>query len=223
MKINHIHLESCSSTQEKMKDLNVSNLNTLVTCDNQTKGYGRNNNIWDFIGNSLACSFTLDPHIPILLTTIEIAVIIKMFFQKKITTKETIKLKWPNDIFFNDKKCGGIIIDLISIGNNQKAVIGLGLNFSSNSKYSFLPIDISNLLIKDLAYEMYSYILNNRLETNNIIKMFNNDCLHMNQEVIIDKQSGKFIGLSENGEALLLSNEKIITVTTGRLNINSNL
>jgi BirA family biotin operon repressor/biotin-[acetyl-CoA-carboxylase] ligase len=46
-------------------------------------------------------------------------------------SKETITIKWPNDIFLNDSKAGGILIENVIKGNLwQWAIIGLGLNIN---------------------------------------------------------------------------------------------
>jgi BirA family transcriptional regulator, biotin operon repressor / biotin---[acetyl-CoA-carboxylase] ligase len=51
----------------------------------------------------------------------------------KAFTKENIKIKWPNDIYFNDRKAGGILIENLIKGNLwQWAVCGIGLNINQD-------------------------------------------------------------------------------------------
>ncbi len=51
------------------------------------------------------------------------------FFSKYIN--ENIKIKWPNDIFINDRKAGGILIENVVKGSLwQWAIIGIGLNIN---------------------------------------------------------------------------------------------
>ena len=40
----------------------------------------------------------------------------------------SIKLKWPNDIYLNDRKLGGILIDLLQAGPPVKLLLGIGIN-----------------------------------------------------------------------------------------------
>ena len=40
----------------------------------------------------------------------------------------SIQLKWPNDIYLNDQKLGGILIDLLQAGPPVKLLLGIGLN-----------------------------------------------------------------------------------------------
>jgi BirA family biotin operon repressor/biotin-[acetyl-CoA-carboxylase] ligase len=39
-----------------------------------------------------------------------------------------VRLKWPNDLWFDGRKLGGILIETASVGASRYAVIGVGLN-----------------------------------------------------------------------------------------------
>ena len=53
-------------------------------------------------------------------------------FQKYAVSKSFIK--WPNDIFINDSKAGGILIENVIKGKIwQWAVIGMGLNINQQN------------------------------------------------------------------------------------------
>ncbi len=47
-----------------------------------------------------------------------------------------VKLKWPNDIFWQQRKMGGILIETKQRSGNVDAVIGLGLNISDMQAYT---------------------------------------------------------------------------------------
>lgn len=40
----------------------------------------------------------------------------------------SIQLKWPNDLWWHDRKLGGILIETATVGAQRYAVIGIGLN-----------------------------------------------------------------------------------------------
>jgi BirA family biotin operon repressor/biotin-[acetyl-CoA-carboxylase] ligase len=40
----------------------------------------------------------------------------------------TLKLKWPNDVWLDDRKLAGILIETTSVGDLRYAVIGIGIN-----------------------------------------------------------------------------------------------
>lgn len=46
----------------------------------------------------------------------------------------TALLKWPNDLFLNGKKLGGVIVELVEFSNRQcEYILGLGLNLDAPS------------------------------------------------------------------------------------------
>ena len=57
----------------------------------------------------------------------------------ELTNSET-RIKWPNDIYLEDKKLGGILCELVS-GTSLCAVVGIGINIDT-SKEDF-PSDIA--------------------------------------------------------------------------------
>jgi BirA family transcriptional regulator, biotin operon repressor / biotin---[acetyl-CoA-carboxylase] ligase len=86
------------------------------------------------------------------------------FFSKY--TKENIKIKWPNDIFINDRKAGGILIENVIQGNLwQWAVIGIGLNINQGfEKDTLKAISLRQITGKEyqvmqLAGELHEIVL----------------------------------------------------------------
>ena len=43
-------------------------------------------------------------------------------------------LKWPNDLWLDERKLGGILIETVPAGSSRMAVIGVGLNVSDRAK-----------------------------------------------------------------------------------------
>ena len=37
-------------------------------------------------------------------------------------------VKWPNDLWYDDRKLGGVLIETLAVGSHRVAVIGVGLN-----------------------------------------------------------------------------------------------
>lgn len=61
-----------------------------------------------------------------------VALAIQEFYQSFVT--EPVKLKWPNDVYVNDKKAAGILIENRIKGNRwQWAVVGMGININQDS------------------------------------------------------------------------------------------
>ncbi|MFP3014494.1 MAG: bifunctional biotin--[acetyl-CoA-carboxylase] ligase/biotin operon repressor BirA [Arsenophonus sp.] len=54
----------------------------------------------------------------------------------KLSGRNNIKVKWPNDLYLNEKKLAGILIEIISkAGNSAHIIIGIGINISMSSNY----------------------------------------------------------------------------------------
>lgn len=210
--MHHIHLPQTSSTQTDLKNflLNKKNHPLLVSTSHQTKGKGRQGNDWEFFDGSLAFSFTLIPHNIISLTPLEIGVQLVNFFQ--IFYNQKVFLKWPNDLLNeNGDKIGGIICE-----NNGKDFIlaGIGINIGIDTvhlqdqkKASGLKFSLTPNHQNEIPRLFYNYIGNNRKSRDEIIKLWTQNCFHMNKKVSLQNnktEEGIFKGIGINGEAILL-------------------
>ena len=217
--MHHIHLNQCTSTQEYLKNYlqEGSFQEVLISCQEQTDGKGRQGKSWIQGKNSLAFSFSLIPNPIVSLTSLEIGVLISMFFKNNFSLD--IKLKWPNDLMVLDfKKCGGILCQTFE----KYLLVGVGINLG---EIDFSPKDLSIEIAalptignqKDLPQEIYNYILENRLSPEAVVASWENLCAHLDREVIIENECGFFMGLGESGELLLKTNLGIKKIFSGSL------
>jgi BirA family transcriptional regulator, biotin operon repressor / biotin---[acetyl-CoA-carboxylase] ligase len=57
---------------------------------------------------------------------------------------EDTKIKWPNDIYWRDRKAGGILIENLLAGNTWSfAIIGIGININQSAFPEHLPNPVS--------------------------------------------------------------------------------
>lgn len=230
----HKTFDKLESTQEKLKecfrDLDEPSP-VLVSTQNQTKGRGRMGKDWHFCKDSLAFSFSLSPSEVLTLSSIEIGILIAKFFKQMF--HQTLFLKWPNDLLSADgKKCGGILIETL---NQKNLAVGVGINLGPTSKdvddenfkmpMSFLSIVKSEGEIVQITVpeKIYTYILENRLPTNEIFSLWNTFCFHKNHNVLMQngekKIKGKFLGIGKSGEAIIESNGKRNLFFSGSLTL----
>ncbi len=228
--IEHLHFEKCESTQTILKDelnLRDSIPNLLVSSGSQSKGRGRSDNKWDSIENSIAMSFVIEPNSVLTLTSLELGAIICNYFHDY-----SLKLKWPNDLLNSQQmKCAGLLCQTYK----DKILVGIGINYGPSQilersqQYKFGRSHITNKQINDsdikiISHSIYSYIINNRLTSEETIETWNSYCTHLNQKVEIrdDKRvdSGVFKGIGPNGEALIESKDLITKVYSGSLFLN---
>ncbi len=82
------------------------------------------------------------------------AISVHFFFNKYATDAATIK--WPNDIYWNDRKAGGILIENVIRGKNwQWAVVGIGLNINQTQ---FEPSLNNPVSLKQITGKNYDVI-----------------------------------------------------------------
>lgn len=118
-----------------------------VLAYHQTAGKGQRTKSWvteDGQGlnlSVLACPDFLSPAngFPLLATT-TVAVTDELI---SLTGKD-FKIKWPNDLYWNDRKAGGILTQSVIQGSEWKwAVIGIGINVLQESFPTNLPNPVS--------------------------------------------------------------------------------
>jgi BirA family biotin operon repressor/biotin-[acetyl-CoA-carboxylase] ligase len=116
---------------------------SCYTADFQTHGKGQHGRVWESSkGQNLLCSYILE------LKTLDtlknwtptdqigfsaaIALGARAFFAA--FAGEATKIKKPNDIYFRDRKAGGILIENLVRGKEWTwAVIGIGMNMNQSS------------------------------------------------------------------------------------------
>lgn len=131
---NWIELDSVDSTNNYAMGLihaGTAQHGTTVLARHQTNGKGQMGKIWETEpGANLSFSIVVKPKLLIaqgfqLLATVAVAV--RNELEKYMGDEACIK--WPNDLYWRDRKTGGILIENILRGSDwQWAVIGIGIN-----------------------------------------------------------------------------------------------
>ena len=69
-------------------------------------------------------------------------------------TSENWSVKWPNDIYWNDRKAAGILIETVVLGKNWLfAVAGVGINLNQENFPADLPHAVSLKQITSVHYD----------------------------------------------------------------------
>ena len=103
----------------------------VVIADQQTEGRGRRGRRWcSPAGANLYCSLGWHFNSSLeMLTGLSLAVGAMVAEQIKTHLGVDLQLKWPNDLYHNEQKLGGILVEVLGDGaGGQSVVIGLGLN-----------------------------------------------------------------------------------------------
>ena len=97
---------------------------TLLVAERQTAGRGRMGRVWQSqAGDSLTFSLSL-PLSPRDWSGLSLAVGLSLAER----LHPQVGLKWPNDLWWQDRKLGGILVEAASMGGHSQVVVGVGLN-----------------------------------------------------------------------------------------------
>ena len=145
-----IHLNETHSTNSYLRELIMREKEqpegTVVITDYQTAGRGQKGNSWESErGKNLTFSILLHPnHIPpgkqfILSQLISIAIVgVLKEYDRHFT------IKWPNDIYWKEKKIAGMLIEVDLTGSSlSNAIIGIGININQRHFKSDAPNPVS--------------------------------------------------------------------------------
>ena len=142
-------IEQTNSTNTLLKELIAKGQEPVfIYAGYQTAGRGQTGNSWESEkGKNLICSILLPPNKNLYFLNIAVSVAILRLFDEPLT------IKWPNDIYWKDKKLAGILLENAIIGNEVKYTIaGIGLNVNQTEFVSDAPNPVSLKQISGKEY-----------------------------------------------------------------------
>ena len=225
--------EEVTSTSDIAKDLmKKEEGNFLIIAKEQNSGYGRKGNLWHSPNGGLWMtaglkSLNIHPNF-----TLFTGIIIHKVL-RRIYPNIDFKIKWPNDIYANNKKIAGIISS--SHSQYDFHLFGIGIN----SNVERIPPSLTQKATS-LYLESDSVISNNRLITEiwntfekELPKFFRNDfsfyrkyllenSFLMNKKIKVKQLNnyyeGKVVDISESGELILeTSNFNLMKINSGEI------
>ena len=131
-----IHVEETHSTNSLLREwLEQEPLSTgsVIVADFQTAGRGQVGNVWESArGKNLTFSLVLYPQALPVNQQFLISQIAALSVKETLDAyTEGISIKWPNDIYWQDKKiCGMLIENDLSGHNLLRSIIGIGINLN---------------------------------------------------------------------------------------------
>ena len=168
-----IILEKVDSTNNYAMGLvqkGVANSGDAVFAMEQTNGKGRRGKSWESLkGQNIILTVISDMQWLPVLSQFHLSVAAALACHDFLSgyVENDIKIKWPNDIFINDRKAGGILIENVIKGHLwQWATIGIGINVNQENftTGSFIPISLKELTgksfnVQTLAKELHENVL----------------------------------------------------------------
>jgi BirA family transcriptional regulator, biotin operon repressor / biotin---[acetyl-CoA-carboxylase] ligase len=145
-----VELDSVDSTNNyamaRIHDGTASN-GQIYLAHTQTAGKGQRGKSWySEPGQNLSMSLVIKPGLLPLTQQFlfSAAVALGILDFTKNFVKENWSIKWPNDIYWNDRKAAGILVENVIQGLDWRfAVVGIGINLNQQSFPPELPNAVS--------------------------------------------------------------------------------
>lgn len=136
---NHVlHLGEVTSTNDlarQLLDEKIVHHGTFIRADVQSNGRGQEQNVWESErGANLLCSLILIPdEVQVnkqVLLNMGMCLAVRDMVQECCPT-HIVSIKWPNDVYVDDQKVSGILIENALQGTLIKhAIVGIGVNIN---------------------------------------------------------------------------------------------
>lgn len=204
-----IELDSVDSTNNyALKEFKKGKINagTIVQAMVQTEGKGQRGKKWSSEPYAnLLLSIVADAKLWNVKNIISLNHITALAIQHFLSLHTSnVQIKWPNDIMINGKKVAGILIENQISSQQQKSVIGIGININQAElpikRTTSLFLETSkNYQLKELMFELiesYNQMLN-LFQTKGeeyLFDVFNEKLWKLNEKQVFISNQEEFVG-----------------------------
>lgn len=206
-----IHISETNSTNNYLQSLcskqKVEEL-TVVVADFQTSGRGQRGNSWESdSGKNLLFSIVIFPEFLEARRQFLISQIISLAIKEELDTYTTdISIKWPNDIYWKEKKICGMLIENDLMGRNiSQSIAGIGININQETFHSSAPNPVSLRQITGKEFDLFEILKNIILRIQSyysLLKKGNTESIVCQYEMSLFKKEGMHRFKDANGEFL---------------------
>ena len=159
--MNIITLPEVSSTNTRMREtMSDAPSGTVLAARSQTAGRGQRGNSWEAEpGCNLTFSVLLRPQGIEAATQYAVSEAVAVAVTDELRTlvpyPDDIAIKWPNDIYYGDRKICGILIENTLSGKTiERSIAGVGLNVNQRVFRSDAPNPVSLWQITGIEHDL---------------------------------------------------------------------
>ena len=228
-----IHFDEIDSTNNYLKNsYKLLDNFTFVTTDYQSKGKGRNDRVWTSKkGENLMFSLLIKDTSLLkkysalsIISAAEVAILLESYGIKNVS------IKWPNDVYVNDKKICGILLEGQIL---EYLVIGVGLNVNQKEfpdglrrpATSYILETGEKLNIDELKQKLFDAIYKDftKLDTDRFLEYFraHNYLINKRVKTVINGETfiGEVIGIDYNFNLQVHVNDMLLHIDSGEIEI----
>jgi BirA family transcriptional regulator, biotin operon repressor / biotin---[acetyl-CoA-carboxylase] ligase len=185
--------------------------------EKQTSGRGQRGKTWTSTsGENIIMSVVLEPKTIKVKSQflLSMAVSVACHSLLRLYAPNDLSIKWPNDIYWKEKKLGGILIESKVQGSNLLfSIVGIGININQNHFESWIPNPVSLKQISGIQFESkalarqlckyleekYKLLISGKAD--DIVREFNENLFRKNQEVQFRKGVNTFSAIPKEVRA----------------------
>jgi BirA family biotin operon repressor/biotin-[acetyl-CoA-carboxylase] ligase len=121
----------------------------LLIAEHQTHGRGRQGRAWH---STAGASLTFSLSMPVEVADWSgLSLVVGAAIAEALDPDgHHLGLKWPNDLWLDERKLGGILIETVTAGRSRIAVVGVGLNVSDRAKVAESQLNTGFACLQEL-------------------------------------------------------------------------
>lgn len=228
--------ETIDSTNSFLKNLEGKEEYEIAIAKTQSSGRGRRGNNWSSEEGGAYFSFILKEREDVDISQyVKLPLVVGYSLLKTFEELEKeikFQFKWTNDIYANDKKISGILVEK----KNKDFIIGIGINLNNEIKGEALGKGLSlksitgkDYIIEEVIFKViedFKKNINEYLSGNwwNILEYLNSKNYLYNKKIMIDLRDGKTKEgiakeIDKSGEIIIEIDNKNETFSIGEIHI----
>lgn len=135
---------------------------SMYVAEEQTKGRGQRGSFWfSECGKNHTATIVLYPSFLSPVNQFQLSKFISLAVLETLSryvNPDKLSVKWPNDIYYNQQKIGGILLESSLMGNIFEYVVaGIGINVNQDTFPSWLPNPVSLKLITSGEINLFEF------------------------------------------------------------------
>ena len=231
MKLIKFDVIDSTNTYLKTNYESLDNL-TVVTSEHQTNGKGRLGRTW-VDEDDLLFSILIKENIekPTDYSFLIGAVLVK------VLSDYNPKIKWPNDIIINDKKCIGILLEGVTKEKQECVIIGVGINVNTTKFSEDLLFKATSLrnesnkridkesLLEKIIEEFINEYSDYKNKKSNYLNIVRNNFYLDNKDISFlynnKEERGNVQGIDDEGNLIVKTNDKILYLNSGEVTLSN--
>jgi BirA family biotin operon repressor/biotin-[acetyl-CoA-carboxylase] ligase len=207
------HVRSIGSTNTFLKE-NYTKYpdRTIIWADVQTNGRGRYNRVWESNDDYIFSILFKENYSNEIIAPLAVVRALK-------SIGIDAKIKWPNDIYLNNKKLCGMLIESIYSSKHEATIVGIGINKNDKPEVNGIGIN-KDIDYKDLITKVinnYNDLINDNFD--NYIDEYIDNNIVINKEIIYQNDDYIVTGITKKGHLLIKKDDFIKEISSDEINI----